>query len=150
MNVKTGENSRVKGAKDYPIRGLSVMTTINLFRIGSAYCFKHYFERRDLFEELRSYYDSFEYRFKVKGEDLVEVEEKLRSHGFDVNVVEEDEIPDYAVIINKYEKHGDLLKKAVDTVELGDEKALVMKDMASKEEALSQGREPDDDWRARL
>ncbi|KXA91540.1 hypothetical protein AKJ57_00895 [candidate division MSBL1 archaeon SCGC-AAA259A05] len=126
------------------------MKTINFFRFGNIYYFKHYFRSREIFEELRSYYDSYEYRFKVKEEDLDYVLEKLKSYDYEINFVDEEEISDYAVIINKYEKHADLLKRAVDTIEIGDEKALVMKDKDSKEEALTLGKEPDDEWEARL
>lgn len=122
------------------------MTTINLFHLGDFYYFKHYFQRDEVFGDLRSYYDSLEYRFEVKENELEDVLDKLRSYGFDVNVVEEDEVPEYAVIINKYEKHGDHLKNSVDTVELEDEKALVMKDKISREQALEIGEEPDEGW----
>ncbi|KXB09505.1 hypothetical protein AKJ46_00240 [candidate division MSBL1 archaeon SCGC-AAA833K04] len=87
------------------------MTTINLFHAHDAYIFKHYFDDRNLFEELRQYYDSLEYRFEV-GESEVE--------------------------------------SVIENIELGDEKALVMKDMVAKEEALDRGRVPDEEWRKRL
>lgn len=130
--------------------GKRLMKTINFFQFGNIYYFKHYFHSRELFEGLRSYYDSYEYRFKVAEEDLEEVVEKLRSYNYEVNFVDEEKVSDYAVIIDKYEKHADLLKNAVDTIEIGDEKALVMKDKVSKEEALDLGREPDEVWTARL
>lgn len=126
------------------------MPTLNLFHMGKHYYFKRYFERRELFDDLRSYYDSFEYRFEVEEDELDEVTEILNSYGYEVNVVEEEEIPDYTVVINKYEKHGDYLKNAVDVIEMEDEKALVMKDMVSKEEAMDIGEEPDEEWKKRL
>ncbi|KXA99379.1 hypothetical protein AKJ43_03780 [candidate division MSBL1 archaeon SCGC-AAA261D19] len=126
------------------------MTVINLFRVGDRYFFKHYFRDRGVFEELRPYYDSLEYRFEVWEEEMEDLVKKLRFHGFNLKIVEEDQIPDYTVIIDKYVKHKDLLRNAVDVIELGDEKALVMKDMVAKEEALDRGREPDEEWRERL
>ncbi|KXA99769.1 hypothetical protein AKJ43_03440 [candidate division MSBL1 archaeon SCGC-AAA261D19] len=112
------------------------MSTINMFHAHDAYMFKHYFDDRNLFEELRQHYDSLEYRFEVRESEVESVMEKLRAYGYEVNVVERDEIPDYTVIIGKYVRHKDLLRNAVDVIELGDEKALVMKDMASREVAL--------------
>ncbi len=54
------------------------------------------------------------------------------------------------MIIDKYEKHSDLLKKSVDVIEVEDEKALVLKHKVAKEEALNRGREPDEEWKKRL
>jgi len=118
--------------------------------MDDAYLFKHYFEDRDLFEELQRHYDSLEYRFEVDEDEVEDVKRKLEDYGYDVNIVERDEIPDYTVVIDKYEKHSDLLKKSVDVIELGDEKALVVKDGVAREEALDRGREPDEKWKSRL
>lgn len=126
------------------------MKTINLFHFYDKYYFKHYFQEGGLFDELRSYYDSLNYRFEVGEESLEEVKDLLQSHGFGVNIVEREEVREFVVIINKYEKHADLLKKAVDTLEVGEKKALVMKDQVSKEEALNRGEEPDEEWIDRL
>ncbi|KXA99563.1 hypothetical protein AKJ41_05240 [candidate division MSBL1 archaeon SCGC-AAA259O05] len=98
------------------------ISTINIFHIGDVYVFKHYFEGEDVFDEFRDYYDSFEYRFEVNDDEVEDVVEKLEDNGFDTNIVEGDEIPDYTVVINRYEKHVDLLKKSVDVVEVRDEK----------------------------
>ncbi|KXA97354.1 hypothetical protein AKJ37_03145 [candidate division MSBL1 archaeon SCGC-AAA259I09] len=59
------------------------MTTINLFHTGDAYIFKHYFDDSGLFDELRDYYDSFEYRFEVNKGELGELDEKLEGHGYE-------------------------------------------------------------------
>ncbi|KXB00010.1 hypothetical protein AKJ42_01885 [candidate division MSBL1 archaeon SCGC-AAA261C02] len=126
------------------------MTTINLFHTYDAYIFKHYFDDKNLFEELRPHYDSLEYRFEVGESEVESVIEKLRAYGYEVKIVEKEEIRDFTVVINKYVKHKDLLRNAVDVIELGDEKALVMKDMVAKEEALDRGREPGEVWRKRL
>lgn len=126
------------------------MFEINLFYIRKKYYFKQYFDRREIFEDLRDYYNELEYRFEVDEEDLDEVTEILNSYGYEVNLVEEEEVPDYAVVINKYEKHGDYLKNSVETIELDDEKAMVMKNMVAKEEALTIGEEPDEKWKRRI
>ncbi|KXA95998.1 hypothetical protein AKJ37_06335 [candidate division MSBL1 archaeon SCGC-AAA259I09] len=126
------------------------MTKINLFHIDNIYVFKHYFEESDIFEELRDYYNSFEYRFEVKEDEVEDAVEKLEKHGYNVNIVEKRDIPDYTVVIGKYEKHADLLKKSVDVIEVGDKKALVLKDKVAKEEALDRGEEPDEGWETRL
>ena len=36
---------------------------ITVFRVGDEYLFSHYFERTDLFEDLREYYNEEAYRF---------------------------------------------------------------------------------------
>lgn len=126
------------------------MGTINLFHSAGMYYFKYYFDDRDLFEKLQEYYEELEYRFEVSEGELEDVIKKLEDYGYNVNIVEEDEIPEYVVIIDKYSKHSDLLRNAVGVIESGDEKVLVMKDQVAKEEALDRGREPSDEWRARL
>ncbi|KXB06670.1 hypothetical protein AKJ52_01865 [candidate division MSBL1 archaeon SCGC-AAA382C18] len=114
--------------------------------MGGRYFFKYYFQNEELFEEFSEYYDRFGYRFEVGKDELEDLVEKLESHGYSVKIVEEDEISEYTVVIDKFEKHSDLLKKAVDSLEMEVEKALVMRDKVAKEEALGRGREPDDKW----
>ncbi|KXA99553.1 hypothetical protein AKJ40_02870 [candidate division MSBL1 archaeon SCGC-AAA259M10] len=126
------------------------MVKINLFHIDSTYIFKHYFKDRDQFEDFRDYYNSLEFRFEVDENELEDAVEKLVDQGFSVNIVEREDIPEYTVVIDKYKKHSHLLKKSVDVIEVGDEKALVLKDKVAKEEALDQGKEPDEKWETRL
>jgi len=38
---------------------------INIFKIGNAYYFKHFFEDRELFKELEPFYEKPRYRFKM-------------------------------------------------------------------------------------
>ncbi|KXB05604.1 hypothetical protein AKJ50_00530, partial [candidate division MSBL1 archaeon SCGC-AAA382A13] len=122
--------------------------SFKLSRLRSA--FKHYFDDSEVFEELQEYYDELEYRFEIGENEIKNVVERLEAHGFEVNFVEREEIPEYTVVIGKYEKHADLLKKSVDVIELGDEKALMLKDKVAKEEALDRGEEPDEEWLSRL
>nr|AGF93406.1 hypothetical protein FLSS-25_0007 [uncultured organism] len=126
------------------------MTMINLFHIHRRYIFKHYFDESNLFKDLRDYYDRSEYRFEVEEDEVDSVIEKLEGYGYRVHIVERDEIPDYTLIIDKYDKQGDLLKNSVEVIELGDEKALVLKSKVAKEEAMDRGKEPNERWKARL
>jgi hypothetical protein len=38
---------------------------ITVFQVDESYLFSHYFERRDVFGDLREYYDDETYRFEV-------------------------------------------------------------------------------------
>ncbi len=126
------------------------MNIINLFHIHRKYIFKHYFDESNLFRDLRDYYDRSEYRFEVDEDEVDYVVEKLEEYGYRAHIVERNEISDYTLIIGRYDKQGDLLKNSVEVIELGDEKALVMKSRVAKEEAMDRGREPNEKWKARL
>lgn len=117
------------------------MSTINFFHFDNVYHFKHYFENYDLFKKLQKYYVESEYRFEISEDEVKKVMRKLRDYGYKVNFVVEDEISEYTVTIDKYEKHTDLLKKSVDVTVLGDEKTLVLKDKVAKEVALDRKKE---------
>jgi len=38
---------------------------INIFKLGSAYYFKHFFDDPELFRELEPFYEKARYRFKM-------------------------------------------------------------------------------------
>lgn len=68
------------------------MSTINMFHAHDAYMFKHYFDDRNLFEELRQHYDSLEYRFEVRESEVESVMEKLRAYGYDGEDADESDV----------------------------------------------------------
>ena len=113
---------------------------INIFRIGSLWYFKHFFDDRELFMGLSDYYNRGRYRFELK--DVAErdkVMEYLEEKGFEPIPIED--TCDYTVKIDKFKKHASILRNSVDAKEEGNDKVFVMKDLASVEEAVTQGAE---------
>lgn len=62
---------------------------IYVFLIGDEYLFSHYFQRTDIFSELRIYYNDDEYRFEVPEDDLSRVLEPLEQNRYDPIRVED-------------------------------------------------------------
>ena len=111
---------------------------INIFKIGGAYYFKHFFDDTALFEMLQPYYEKARYRFRMNtAAERNKVMKLLDNKGYDPTVIE-DATP-YTVEVNRYEKYGELLRNAVDNHPSGDRMILVMKDEASVEQALIGG-----------
>ena len=111
---------------------------INIFKIGGAYYFKHFFDDPALFEMLQPYYEKARYRFRMNtAAERNKVMKLLDNNGYDPIVIE-DATP-YTVEVNRYEKYGELLRNAVENHLSGDRMILVMKDMASVEQAVIYG-----------
>jgi hypothetical protein len=111
---------------------------INIFKIGGAYYFKHFFNDPGLFEELQPYYEKARYGFRMNtAAERNKVMKLLDNNGYDPTVIE-DATP-YMVEVNRYEKYGDLLRNTVDNYPKGDRMILIMKDEASVEQALMNG-----------
>lgn len=113
---------------------------INIFKIGKLYCFKHYFNDRDVFKELSKYYNEENYRFEcgTVGERN-KIIKYLWKVGFDAYLVED--MSEYIVKIDRTKKYAPILKNSIEQKETGNDRMFLMKDMISAEQAIEQGAE---------
>ncbi len=111
---------------------------INIFKLGGAYYFKHFFDDPELFRELEPFYEKARYRFKMAtvGERN-KVMKLLDMKGYDPTLIE-DPVP-FTVEISRNQKYGELLKNSVESYPLRDKVVLVMKDIAWVEQAVAMG-----------
>ncbi len=112
--------------------------SINIFKLGGAYYFKHFFDDPELFRELEPFYEKQRYRFKMAtvGERN-KVMKLLDMKGYDPILIE-DPAP-FTVEISRYRKYGELLKNSIENYHLRDKVVLVMKDMVWVEQAMAMG-----------
>ncbi len=113
-------------------------TRINAFHVGEAYLFRHYFEDDDVFDDLRRYYSSYDYRFEVPESRFGRVERVLDEHGYALAKVPDPE--PFAVVKRKYTDHPKVLfKKSVFHRSLGRFNCFVMTDQGAVDEAVEAG-----------
>jgi hypothetical protein len=111
---------------------------INIFKIGSLWCFKYFFGDREIFNELSEYYNREKYRFELKNDDeRKKVKKYLEEKGFEPVLIED--TSDYTVKIDRYKKYALILKNSIDYDERGRDRIFIMKDLASVEEAVEKG-----------
>jgi len=113
---------------------------INLFHAGNEYLFSAYFEREDLFDDLREYYDSAEYRFAVPETEIEAVRSRLRDAYYDPVVV--DDAEPYCVVREQYTKHADILRESVAFWERRGHLFFLLPDELAVKEALEAGATP--------
>jgi hypothetical protein len=113
---------------------------INIFKIGSLWCFKYFFGDRELFMGLSEYYNRDKYRFELKNVgDRDKVMKYLEEKGFETTLIED--TSDYTVKIDRFKKYAPILKNSIDSTEREKERVFIMKDLASVEEAIAKGAE---------
>ena len=111
---------------------------INGFPIGGRVYFKHYFDDRDIFSELSSYYNSSEYRFELPMDALPEVRGFLDDEGYGLVVVSEPR--EFAVVKRKFTEHPDsIFRNSVVMRDTSDFHVFLMKDRDAVEQALING-----------
>jgi len=113
---------------------------INIFKIGKLYCFKYYFNDREIFEGLSKYYNEKNYRFECNtvGERN-KIIKYLWKMGFDADLVENPS--EYMVKIDRNKRYAPFLKYSLEQAEVGNNKIFLMKDMVSVELAIEHGAE---------
>lgn len=113
---------------------------INIFKIGSLWCFKYFFNNKEIFKELSELYNREKYRFEVNtvGERN-KVIKYLEEKGFEPVLIED--TSDYTVKIDRRQKYAAILKNSIDYDEKGRDRIFIMKDLASVEEAIEKGAE---------
>lgn len=113
---------------------------INYFKIGKLYCFKYYFNDKQVFEELSKYYNKEKYRFECPTVgDRNKIIKYLWKVGFDFNVIED--LNEYIVKIDRTKDYISILKDSIEQTEIGRDRIFLMKDIASVEYAIEQGAE---------
>ncbi len=113
---------------------------INIFKIGSMWCFKYFFGDRELFMGLSEYYNREKYRFELKNVgERNKVMKYLEEKGFETVTIED--TSEYTVKIDRFKKYAPILKNSIDSTEGEKERVFVMKDLASVEEAIAKGAE---------
>jgi hypothetical protein len=110
---------------------------ITVFHIDDQYLFSHYFDRTDIFDDLREYYVDETYRFEVPEEAFETVEQRLEDAYYDPVVVEE--LEPYCVVIDKYDEHADILRESVATWERSGHRFFLMQSDLAVTEACEQG-----------
>ncbi len=113
---------------------------INIFKIGSLWCFKYYFGDREIFMDLSEYYNRDKYRFELKNVgERNKVMKYLEEKGFKTALIED--TSEYTVKIDRFKKYAPILKNSIDSTEKEKERIFIMKDLASVEEAIAKGAE---------
>jgi len=113
---------------------------INLFKIRKVWCFKHFFDDKEIFKELYEYYNQDKYRFELPtvGERN-KIMKYLEKKGFEHTLVEDTSC--YTVKIDRFKKYAAILRNSIDNEEKGEVRIFIMKDLASVEEAVDVGAE---------
>ena len=111
---------------------------LNIFKIGSLWCFKYFFDDKEIFRELIEYYNRDKYRFELGtvGERN-KIMKYLEKKGFEPVLIEDPST--YTVKIDRSKKYAAILKNSIDYDEKGKDRIFVMKDMVSVEEAVEKG-----------
>ena len=113
---------------------------INIFKIGQLFCFKQYFNDKEIFKELSEYYNKSRYRFECRTDgERDKIIKYLWEVGFDTILVED--IKDYIVKIDRTNKYATILKNSIEQSEIGSDRIFLMKDMLSVEQAVEEGAE---------
>jgi hypothetical protein len=114
--------------------------TINIFKIGSLWCFKYFFGNREIFMDLADYYNRDKYRFELKNVgERNKVMKYLEEKGFETSLIED--TSEYTVKIDRFKKYAPILKNSIDSTEREKDRVFIMKDLASVEEAIAKGAE---------
>ncbi|WP_273837507.1 hypothetical protein [Halococcus sp. PRR34] len=119
-------------------------TEINAFEVEDAnlYIFSQYFDRDEVFNELREWYDSEQYRFEVPTDEIERVETFLDEYFYEVTRVAADDIEPFCVVKEKYTDHADILRNSVYHTGRGRNTVFVMQDRLSAEQAVEQDATP--------
>ncbi|MFQ3294726.1 MAG: hypothetical protein ACI8VE_001805 [Natrialbaceae archaeon] len=113
---------------------------ITIFRTDDEYLFSHYFEREDVFDSLREYYNEDEYRFEVPADDFDIVRAQLEDEYYDPVVVED--LEPYCVVKEQYTEHAEILKQSVLNWERRGHLFFLMKDELAVKDAVERGATP--------
>jgi hypothetical protein len=119
-------------------------TEINAFEVEEAdlYIFRQYFDNDEIFDELREWYNSEQYRFEVPTDELDTVETFLDEYFYDLAQIPSDAIGPFCVVKEKYTDHADILRNSVYHTSRGNNTVFVMQDRLSAEQAVEQGATP--------
>jgi hypothetical protein len=113
---------------------------LNIFKIGSLWRFKYFFDDKEIFKDLLDYYNQEKYQFELGtvGERN-KIIKYLEKKGFKTVLVED--ASDYTVKVDRFKKYAAILKNSIDYDEKGQDRIFIMKDLVSVEEAIAKGAE---------
>jgi len=111
---------------------------INIFKLGRLWCFKHFFDDREIFRELYEYYNPDKYRFELPtvGERN-KIMKYLYRKGFELVLIEDPS--EYTVTLEVFKKYASILRNSIDNDVKDNLRIFVMTDMAAVEEAITAG-----------
>jgi hypothetical protein len=113
---------------------------IYFFKIGKIWCFKYFFDDKEIFSELLEYYNREKYRFELGSVGTRnKIIKYLEKKGFGPVLIEDASA--YTVKINRFKKYGPILKNSIDYDEKGKDRIFIMKDIVSVEYAIEAGAE---------
>ena len=113
---------------------------INLFKLGRLWCFKHFFDDKEIFRELKEYYNRDKYRFELLtfGERN-KIMKYLDRKGFEPELIED--LSEYTVTLAVFKRYATILRISLDNDVKGNLRISVMKDLAAIGEAITAGAE---------
>lgn len=113
---------------------------VNVFNIGEAYLFKHYFDDEAVYERLKPHYNHRQYRFQIPADEFDEIRDFLEDHGYELTVIED--VGDYVVVVEKYSDHPDnILKRSIMQGSVPDYNYFLMNSKSAVEEMVYAGAE---------
>jgi hypothetical protein len=110
---------------------------VTAFHLGDKYLFTAYFDEDSLFEQLKSYYSSDQYRFEIPEGELEDVQQILDE--FFYKLVIEENLSDYCVVIERDTDSSDILRSSVMREQWRQYDVFLMKDKLSVEQAVEHG-----------
>lgn len=113
---------------------------IHVFELNNRYTFKQFFDQSAVFDALKEYYVSDEYRFEVPEAAFDDVEATLRDHGYEPTLVDDPE--PFCVVIGQYEKHADILKESVANWTRREHRFFLLRSPFAVEQAVQRGATP--------
>lgn len=115
--------------------------SVNAFPVDATILMKHYFDGEVVFDRLRPYYNGNQYRFEVPVSEFDSLRRFLRSHGYDVSVVERSR--EFYVAVRQYSAHPDgIFASSVRQESVDGFNCFLMKDRTAVEAAVAEGATP--------
>jgi len=113
---------------------------LNIFKIGKIWCFKYFFDDKEIFNDLLEYFNREKYRFELGSVGARnKIMKYLEKKGFEPVLIED--LSAYTVKIDRFKKYGAILKNSIDYDEKGKDRIFIMKDLVSVEDAIVNGAE---------
>lgn len=110
---------------------------ITAFEVGGSLLFKKYFERDELFDHLRKYYNSDKYRFEIQEDEIEDVRQILDYFYYELSVAEN--LERYCVVADENSDTTELIKNSVMRTRSSGQEVYVMKDSLAVKQAIERG-----------
>lgn len=111
---------------------------VHVFEIDETYLFKHYFEGEEVFDRLKPFYNTTQYRFEVPTDEFAQLRAFLTDHGYDL--VEVETISPFVIVVEKYTAHPEnIFKNSVVQRSVQNYNCFLLTDQFAVAEAISEG-----------